>query len=127
MNVSDLREILQYVPRFREKIFVVSVDGEIAASPNFANILLDLAVLRSLSIRVVLVHGASHQVQVAAKKAGLKPSNTDGTGITDEATLELSIDAAMRLTHEILEGLASVDLRAAYANAVIAHPAGTRQ
>ncbi len=124
MNVSDLREILQYVPRFREKIFVVAVDGEIAASPNFANILLDLAVLRSLSIRVVLVHGASHQVQLAAKKSGIVPSNTDGTGITDSATLEVSIDAAMRLTHEILEGLASVDLRAAYANAVIAHPAG---
>lgn len=124
MNVSDLREILQYVPRFREKIFVVSVDGEIAASPNFANILLDLAVLRSLSVRVVLVHGASHQIQVAAEKAGVAPSNTDGTGITDAATLELSIDASMRLTHEILEGLASVDLRAAYANAVIAHPAG---
>ena len=124
MNVSDLREILQYVPRFREKIFVVAVDGEIAASPNFPNILLDLAVLRSLSIRVVLVHGASHQIQIAAKKAGITPSNTDGTGITDEATLDVSIDAAMRLTHEILEGLASVDLRAAYANAVIAHPAG---
>jgi amino-acid N-acetyltransferase len=124
VNVSDLREILQYVPRFREKIFVVAVDGEIAASSNFANILLDLAVLRSLSIRVVLVHGASHQVQIAARKAGLVPSNTDGTGITDGPTLEVSIDAAMRLTHEILEGLASVDLRAAYANAVIAHPAG---
>lgn len=124
MNVSDLREILHYVPRFREKIFVVAVDGEIAVSPNFANILLDLAVLRSLSVRVLLVHGASHQIQVAAQKAGINASNTDGTGITDEATLELSIDAAMRLTHEILEGLASVDLRAAYANAVIAHPAG---
>ena len=124
MNVSDLREILQYVPRFREKIFVVAVDGEIAASPNFANILLDLAVLRSLSIRVVIVHGASHQVQAAAKRSGVKASNTDGTGVTDAATLEVSIDAAMRLTHEILEGLASVDLRAAYANAVIAHPAG---
>jgi amino-acid N-acetyltransferase len=124
MNVSDLREILQYVPRFREKTFVVALDGEIAASPNFSNILLDLAVLRSLSIRIVLVHGASHQVHVAAARAGIVPSNTDGTGITDEATLDLSIDAAMRLAHEILEGLASVDLRAAYANAVIAHPAG---
>lgn len=124
MNVTDLREILQYVPRFREKIFVVSVDGEIAASSNFANILLDLAVLRSLSIRVVLVHGASHQILAAARRGGVEVSNSDGTGVTDEATLEVSIDAAMRLTHEILEGLASVDLRAAYANAVIAHPAG---
>ncbi len=124
VNVSDLREILQYVPRFREKIFVVAVDGEIAASENFSNILLDLAVLRSLSIKVVLVHGASHQVRDAARRVGLAPTNTDGTGVTDEATLEVSIDAAMRLTHEVLEGLASVDLRAAYANTIIAHPAG---
>ena len=38
MKVSDLRGILQYVPRFRDKIFVVALDGEIVASPNFANI-----------------------------------------------------------------------------------------
>ena len=40
VNVSDLREILQYVPRFRERVFVVAVDGEVAASENFANVLL---------------------------------------------------------------------------------------
>ena len=56
MNVSDLREILQYVPRFRERVFVIALDGEAAASDNFPNILLDLAVLRSLSVKVVLVH-----------------------------------------------------------------------
>lgn len=124
MNVSDLREILQYVPRFRERIFVVAVDGEVAASENFANILLDLAVLRSLSIKVVLVHGASHQIQEMAKSIGVTISNSDGTGVTDEKTLNLSISAAVRLTNEIMEGLSAVDLRAAYINAIIAHPAG---
>ncbi len=124
MNVSDLREILQYVPRFRERIFVIAVDGAVAASPNFPNILLDIAVLRSLSIRVVLVHGASHQIVELARKRGMKITNSDGTGITDEPTLELSIDAAIRLTNGIMEGLSAVDLRAAYANAIIAHPAG---
>ena len=71
MKVSDLRGILQYVPRFRERIFVVAIDGEIVASPNFANILLDLAVLRSLSIKVILVHGAGLQImQLAAELDG---------------------------------------------------------
>ena len=124
MNVSDLREILQYVPRFKERIFVIAVDGAVAASENFPNILLDLAVLRSLSVRVVLVHGASSQIGDLAKSRGIHASNTDGTGITDETTLELSIDAAIRLTNRIMEGLSAVDLRAAYANAIIAHPAG---
>lgn len=124
MNVSDLREILQYVPRFRERIFVVAIDGEVAASENFANVLVDIAVLRSLSIKVVLVHGASHQIEQLAAAKGVRISNSDGLGVTDVPTLQLSIDAAIRLTNEIMEGLSSVDLRAAYINALIAHPAG---
>ncbi len=124
MNVSDLREILQYVPRFRERTFVIAVDGEVAASDNFANVLLDLAVLRSLSIKAVLVHGASRQINDLANQRGVEPTNADGTGVTDAGTLQLSIDAAIRLTNSIMEGLSAVDLRAAYLNAIIAHPAG---
>ncbi len=124
MKVSYLRGILQYVHRFREKVFVVAVDGEVVASPNFANILLDIAVLRSLSIKIILVHGAGAQVVQFAGERGVAISNADGTGITDEATLKLSIDAATHVTHQIMEGLTSVDLRAAYANVIIAHPAG---
>ena len=124
MKVSDLRGILNYVPRFREKIFVIAVDGEVAAAPNFSNVLLDLAVLRSLNVRIVLVHGAAHQIGQLAIDRGVRASNTDGIGITDEATLKVSLDAATTLMNDIMQGLTSVDLRAAYANVVIAHPAG---
>ena len=48
----------------------------------------------------------------------------EGSGVTDAATLDLALTAANRLTHEILEGLAAADLRAAATNAVIAHPLG---
>src|SRR3954447_18245840 len=100
MKVSDLRGILQYVPRFRDRIFVVAVDGEIVASPNFANILLDIAVLRSLSIKVVLVHGAGQQIAQLAAERSVKITNADGTGITDDATLKLSIEAATNVMSE---------------------------
>src|SRR5688500_1134400 len=124
MKVSDLRGILQYVPRFRDRVFVVAVDGDIVASPNFSNILLDLAVLRSLNIKVVLVHGAGQQIEELAKQRGVAISNMDGTGIIDDATLKISIEAATNVLNEIMQGLTSVDLRAAYPNAIIAHPAG---
>jgi len=124
MKVSDLRGILQYVPRFREKIFVVAIDGEIVRSPNFANIALDLAVLRSLSIKVILVHGAGAQIAQLAAERNVTISNADGTGITDEPTLKVSVEAATNVMHEIMQSLTAVDLRAAYANAIIAHPAG---
>jgi amino-acid N-acetyltransferase len=124
MKVSDLRGILTYIPGFREKTFVIALDGAIIADDNFPNLMLDLAVLRSLSIRLVLVHGAAHQLQQLAKQTRIPISNADGTGITDEETLKLALTAANRITHEVLEGLASNDLRACYTNAIIAHPYG---
>ncbi len=127
MKPTDLRGILHYIPQFREKTFVLALDGAIVTDENFATLLLDVAVLRSLNIRVVLVHGASAQIKALAEKQGLKVSNADGTGITDAVTLQLALDAANRLTHEILEGLSANDLRAVCPNAIIAHPLGILQ
>ncbi len=127
MKLTDLRGILQYIPRFREKTFIISVDGGIVTDENFANILLDVAVLRSLNIRVVLVHGAAAQIRALAAERGITPSNLDGSGVTDDETLKLALTAANRLTHEILEGLSANDLRAACTNAIIAHPMGIIQ
>jgi amino-acid N-acetyltransferase len=124
---TDLRGILQYIPRFRERTFILAVDGAIVTDENFANILLDVAVLRSLNIRVVLVHGAAAQIKALADEQKTAPSNLDGSGVTDDATLKLALTAANRLTHEILEGLSANDIRAACSNAVIAHPMGIIQ
>ncbi len=124
MKPTDLRGILRYIPRFREKVFVVALDGAVVTDDNFPNLLLDLAVLRSLNIRIVLVHGAAAQIQSLGKERGITPSNIDGTGITDADTLGLALTAANRLTHEILEGLATNDLRAVSTNAITAHPMG---
>jgi amino-acid N-acetyltransferase len=127
VKLTDLRGILQYIPQFREKTFILAVDGAIITDENFATLLLDVAVLRSLSIRVVLVHGASAQIKALAEEQNIKASNLDGSGITDAATLQLALTAANRLTHEILEGLSANDLRAASTNVVIAHPIGIIQ
>ncbi len=80
--------------------------------------------LRSLNIRVVLVHGASAQIKLLGEEQNVKPSDIDGAGITDANTLKLALNAANRLTHEILEGLSANDLRAASTNVIIAHPMG---
>jgi amino-acid N-acetyltransferase len=84
-------------------------------------------VLRSLNIRVVLVHGASAQIRALADEQKITPSDLDGSGITDAATLKLALHAANRLTHEILEGLSANDLRAASTNVITAHPMGIIQ
>jgi amino-acid N-acetyltransferase len=124
VKLTDLRGILQYIPQFREKTFILAIDGAIVTDENFATLLLDVAVLWSLNIRVVLVHGASAQIKALAEEQKIQASNLDGSGVTDAATLNLALTAANRLTHEILEGLSANDLRAASTNVIIAHPMG---
>ena len=127
MKLTDLRGILQYIPQFREKTFILAIDGAIVTDDSFATLLLDVALLWSLNIRVALVHGASAQIRELAVERGVEVSDFDGAGVTDAPTLALALSAANRLTHEILEGLSANDLRAASTNVIIAHPAGIIQ
>jgi amino-acid N-acetyltransferase len=127
VKLTDLRGILQYIPQFREKTFILAIDGAIVTDENFATLLLDVALLWSLNIRVALVHGASAQIRALAGERGITASDFDGAGVTDAATLDLALTAANRLTHEILEGLSTNDLRGACTNVIIAHPAGIIQ
>lgn len=121
---TDLRGILKYVPRFQGQIFVIAVDGSIVADENFGNLLVDIAVLRSLGIKVVLVHGIGHQLQELSTARSIPISNVDGTGVTDAATLDLAIRASSRVSHAVIEGLTQNGLKCAMTNAIRAVPMG---
>ena len=124
MKPTDLRGILRYVPQFRDKTFVIAADGAIVGDDKFGNLLMDVAVLRSLNIHTVLVHGAGAQIRALADEKVAQASDLEGSGVTDADTLQLALTAANRLTHEVLEGLSATDQRGAATNAVIAHPLG---
>jgi amino-acid N-acetyltransferase len=121
---TDLRGILKYVPRFQGQIFIIAVDGSIVADENFGNILVDIAVLRSLGIKLVLVHGISHQLKELSAIRNIPITNSDGTGVTDAATLDLAIRASSRVSHALVEGLTQNVLKCATTNAVRALPIG---
>jgi amino-acid N-acetyltransferase len=124
MKYDDLRGILRYVPQFRGRIFVLSVDSSMVSPEALSALLLDVAVLHSLSIHVVIVFGARQQIAALATERGLTISSPDATDVTDDATLDVACDAISRIATEFLQQLASVGLRAAVPNCVAAHPAG---
>ena len=72
------------------------------ASGNPSNILLDLGGSPFCDVKVVLVHGAGYQILRLAKERGVRLTNSDGTGVTDEVTLQVSVDAVIRLTNHII-------------------------
>jgi amino-acid N-acetyltransferase len=121
---ADLRGILKYVPRFQGQIFVIALDGAIVADDNFGNLLIDIAVLRSLGIKVVLVHGIGQQIEHLSKTRNIPISDIHGTGVTDAATLDLAIRASARVSHLILEGLTQNALKCAITNSVRSVPIG---
>ncbi len=124
INPTGLRGILKYIPLFQDQVFVIAVDGRIVADDNFGNLLLDIAVLRSLSIKVVLVHGIGHQLSELSTARGIPISDRHGLGKTDEATLRLAVNASTQTAHDIMGRLARLNLKAALVNAVRATPVG---
>jgi amino-acid N-acetyltransferase len=121
---ADLRGILEYVPMFRDHIFVIAMDGSIIEHDNFANIITEIAVLRSLNIKVVLVHGIGEQLRRLAIGRGTSQSDIYGEGVTDGATLELARETAGVVSQTILEALTHAGLKTAVTNTVRATRVG---
>jgi amino-acid N-acetyltransferase len=121
---TDLRGILKYVPMFRDQVFVLALDGSLVAHENVQNVLLDIAVLRSLNIKVVLVHGIGHQLQALAEAKQIRITDAHGELKTDSATLELAAEAAAMVSLELMQGLTRNGLRCATCNGVRAKEIG---
>jgi len=86
---------------YRGKTFVVAMAGELIAAGKLNAFVQDLAILHSMGIKLVLVHGFRPQVneQLAAK--GHVSRFSHGLRITDEVALDAAQEAAGQLRFEI--------------------------
>lgn len=133
--VTWFRNSSPYINAHRGRTFVVMISGEAIEDANFHHIIHDLALLNSLGIRLVLVHGARPQISARLKVRGVESQFDNHTRITDAAALEAVLDAvgAIRLRMEGLfsMGLANspmfnASIQAVCGNFVIAKPVGVR-
>jgi len=83
--------------------------GDAAQHKNFAHIVHDIALLNSLGVRLVLIHGSRAQIETRLHRAGLDSHFHDDVRITDNAALEHVKDAAGSLRAQI-EALLSMGL-----------------
>ncbi len=87
--VTWFRNSSPYINAHRGKTFVVMIPGEAIANPNFTHTVHDLALLNSLGIRLVLVHGARQQISAQLAQVGIESEFNGATRITDAATMEI--------------------------------------
>ncbi|MFM8756377.1 MAG: amino-acid N-acetyltransferase [Limnohabitans sp.] len=99
--VPWFRSVAPYIHMHRGKTFVVGVAGEAIAAGKLQNIVQDLALIQSMGVKIVLVHGFRPQVneQLAAK--GHAPRYSHGMRITDSVALDCAQEAAGQLRYEI--------------------------
>jgi amino-acid N-acetyltransferase len=99
--VPWFRSVAPYIHTHRGKTFVVAVCGEAIAAGKLSLIAQDLALIQSMGVKIVLVHGFRPQVneQLAAK--GHQPKYSHGMRITDGIALDCAQEAAGQLRFEI--------------------------
>ncbi len=104
--VDALKGALDYTRLYRDQTFLVKVGGEILSSPEaLENLALQIALLESLSIRMILVHGGGPQASEFSRKLGLEPEIVAGRRVTSPQVLEM--------TKMVYAGQISVDLMSA--------------
>ena len=124
LTPADLRGILKYVPLWRHHTFVIALDGAVVGEDTINNLMLELAVLRNLGIRLIIVYGIGAQVIELAERQHIRISDARGYGPTDHATLEVAVTAAGRVGHMIERGLTQHGLKCARVNAIRATDKG---
>jgi len=142
MNNSDqnyvkwFRNAAPYINAHRGKTVVLMFGGEAVLHPNFANVIHDISLLRSLGVKLVVVHGARPQIEERLLQREITANIENNIRVTDADSLSVVKDAtgSLRLHIEALlsTGLANSpmhgsQIRVSTGNFVIAKPMGVRE
>jgi amino-acid N-acetyltransferase len=99
--VPLFRSVAPYIHKFRNQTFVVGVCGEAIAAGKLPNLAQDLAMIQSMGVKIVLVHGFRPQVNEQLRAKGHEARYSHGMRITDEVALDCAQEAAGQLRYEI--------------------------
>ncbi|MEK8018633.1 MAG: amino-acid N-acetyltransferase [Candidatus Parabeggiatoa sp.] len=107
--VNLFRNASPYIHAHRGCTFVISVGGEAVQYSHFSYLIHDIALLSSLGIRLVLVHGIRPQIEHGLRMRGRQSRYVNGIRITDEIALQC-VKAACGEVRTEIESLLSMGL-----------------
>lgn len=133
--VSWFRHASPYIHAHRGCTFVISFAGEAVEGEGFVQLMHDIALLSSLGVRLILVHGTRLQIERDLQELGVSTQYAQDLRLTDAKALESVKAACGKISAEIqaslsmgLTNLPLVDakIRIVSGNFIIAHPVGVR-
>ncbi len=130
------RDSSPYIHSHRGCTFVIAFGGEALLSDSFSGLINDFALLNSLGIRLVLVHGIRPQIEERLTNCNGSSQYKDGLRITDNKALQCVKEAAGIVRVEIEARLsmglpnspmAGAKISVASGNMVTAKPLGVKR
>jgi amino-acid N-acetyltransferase len=107
--VHSFRNSSGYINAFRGRTFVVAFGGEMLTDEQFVPLVHDIALLNSLGIKLVLVHGARPQIESRLKARKFANKYINDVRITDDNALVCVKEASSSVRADI-EALLSIGL-----------------
>ena len=107
IRVSVLSEALPYIQRFANKRIVIKYGGSAMVDKTLQNaVFRDLALLSSVGVQIVVVHGGGPEINHWLEKLGIKPVFLDGLRITDTETMDVvEMVLTGRVNKQIVSGI----------------------
>ena len=99
--VPWFRSVAPYIHKFRHQTFVIGLTGEAIAAGKLHSIAQDLAMIKAMGVKIVLVHGFRPQVNEQLHAKGHQGKYAHGIRITDSVALDCAQEAAGQLRFEI--------------------------
>ena len=85
-----LIEALPFIQRFAGKVLVIKYGGHAMENDELKNSFAqDVALLKCVGMRPVIVHGGGPVIDAAVKQAGITPQFVRGLRVTDPATMDI--------------------------------------
>lgn len=100
-SLNWFRHAAPYINDLRGRTLVIAMPGDALEHANFRNLVHDLALLASLGVRLVVVHGARPQVNRALAERGIENQFHGNVRVTDRETLEIIKAAVGKLRFDI--------------------------
>ena len=91
--VDFFRQTSPYIHSHRGKTFVIALSGDAVLEQNFHNIIHDIALLQSIGIRIVVVHGAKPQIDARLLQANIESLFERNVRITDASAMHVIKEA----------------------------------
>ncbi len=90
-GIAGLKGALRYVRHYRDQVFVVKLGGDVLQDPDVLDqVAAQIALLHSLGIRLVVVHGGGPQASAMSRRLGREPRMVAGRRVTDDDALEVA-------------------------------------